>query len=72
MRQAIDGYTRNAAWASYDEDRKGSLEPDMLADIVVLSNDIFSLAPSRLAETEVAVTIFNGKVVYQRSTETDN
>jgi predicted amidohydrolase YtcJ len=72
LRQAIDGYTRNAAWASYDEDRKGSLKPDMLADIVILSKDIFSLAPARLAETEVMVTIFDGKVVYQRSTETDN
>jgi predicted amidohydrolase YtcJ len=72
LKQAIDGYTRDAAWASFDEDRKGSLEPDMLADIVILSKDIFSLAPSRLAETEVMVTIFDGKVVYQRSTETDN
>jgi predicted amidohydrolase YtcJ len=44
----------------------------MLADIVILSKDIFSLAPARLAETEVMVTIFDGKVVYQRSTETDN
>ena len=72
LRQAIDAYTRDAAWASFDEHRKGSLERDMLADIVVLTKDIFSLPPARLAETEVAVTIFDGKVVYQRSAETDN
>ena len=72
LRQAIDAYTRGAAWASFDEHRKGSLERDMLADIVVLTKDIFSLPASRLTEAEVAVTIFDGRIVYQRSTETDN
>jgi predicted amidohydrolase YtcJ len=72
LSQAIDAYTRNAAWASFDEHRKGSLERDMLADIVILSKDIFALPTTRLSETEVVVTIFDGKVVYQKSTETDN
>jgi predicted amidohydrolase YtcJ len=72
LNQAIDAYTRNAAWASFDEHRKGSLEPNMLADIVVLSRDIFSLPPSRLAEATVAVTIFDGRVVYQRPASTDD
>ena len=67
LQQAIDAYTRNAAWASFDEHRKGSLERDMLADLVVLSKDIFALPPAGLAEAEVAVTIFDGKVVFQRS-----
>ena len=72
LKQAIDAYTRDAAWASYDEHRKGSLERDMLADIVVLSQDIFSVSPARIAETDVAVTIFDGRIVYRRSTSTDN
>lgn len=72
LRQAIDAYTRGAAWASFDEHRKGSLGRDMLADIVILSKDVFALPVSRLTEAEVAVTIFDGKIVYQRSTETDN
>lgn len=72
LEQALDAYTRGAAWASFDEHRKGSLARDMLADIVILTKDIFSLAPGRLAETDVAVTIFDGKIVYQRPTETDN
>ncbi len=71
LRQAIDAYTRNAAWASFDEHRKGSIQRDMLADLVVLSKDIFALPPKRLAETEVAVTIFDGRIVFQRSTQTD-
>ena len=70
--QAVSAYTKTAAWASFDEHRKGSLERDMLADIVVLTKDIFTLPPARLSEVEVAQTIFDGRIVYQRSTETDN
>ena len=66
MRKAIDAYTRDAAWASFDELRKGMLARDMLADIVVLTDDIFSGPASRLTTTEVAVTIADGKVVYRR------
>jgi predicted amidohydrolase YtcJ len=64
--EAIRAYTSGAAWASFDEQRKGTLEADMLADIVVLSADIFDLAPDKLAEAEVVVTIVDGKIVYQR------
>ena len=68
LTRAIDAYTSGAAWASFDEQRKGTLTPGMLADIVVLSGDIFSqkAKPSGLASTRVAVTVFDGKVVYQR------
>jgi predicted amidohydrolase YtcJ len=66
LRKAIQVYTRDAAWASFDEGRKGTLSRDMLADIVVLSDDIFSAPPARLTTTEVAVTIADGKVVYRR------
>ena len=66
IRQAIQAYTRDGAWASFDEQRKGTLARDMLADIVVLSDDIFSGPPARLLETEVVVTIADGKVVYRR------
>ncbi|HEX8028471.1 MAG TPA: amidohydrolase [Vicinamibacterales bacterium] len=66
LRQGIDAYTRGGAWASFDEQRKGLLARDMLADIVVLSDDIFAGPASRLTTTEVAVTIVDGKVVYRR------
>ena len=66
VRKAIDAYTRDAAWASFDDLRKGMLARDMLADIVVLTDDIFSGPASRLTTTEVAVTIADGKVVYRR------
>ena len=66
LRRAIQVYTRDGAWASFDEQRKGTLARDMLADIVVLADDIFSAPPARLTTTEVAVTIADGKVVYRR------
>jgi predicted amidohydrolase YtcJ len=66
LEQAVSAYTRGAAWASYDEQRKGILDREMLADLVILSKDIFALPPSRLREAEVMVTIADGKVVYRR------
>lgn len=67
---AIDGYTSGAAWASFDEQRKGTLAKGMLADIVVLSSDIFDAPPERILDARVEVTIFDGKVVYDRSAAT--
>jgi predicted amidohydrolase YtcJ len=69
---ALDASTRQAAWMSFDEHRKGSLAPDMLADVVVLSKDILSLPADRLSEAEVRVTIFAGKVVFQKPAESEN
>jgi predicted amidohydrolase YtcJ len=66
LRKALEVYTRDGAWASFDEQRKGTLTRDMLADIVVLTEDIFSGPASHLTTTEVAVTIADGKVVYRR------
>ena len=66
LRSVIDAYTGQAAFASYDEQRKGRLAPGMLADIVILSSDIFQNPPQSLKDTAVTVTIFDGKVVYRR------
>jgi predicted amidohydrolase YtcJ len=63
---AIDGYTSGAAYASFDEQRKGTLARGMLADIVVLSTDIFSAPRERVLDATVEVTIFDGKVVFER------
>ena len=66
LKRAVDGFTSVPARASFDEQRKGILKKGMLADIVVLSRDIFSASESELARTTVAVTIFDGKIVYRR------
>jgi predicted amidohydrolase YtcJ len=71
LKSAIDAYTATAAYASFDEQRKGSITPGMLADIVVLTDDIFA-SPKALSTAKVAVTIFDGKVVYNRDQKTTN
>jgi predicted amidohydrolase YtcJ len=65
LKSAINGWTSGAAWASFDEHRKGSLKAEMLADLVILSNDIFAGA-ANLASAEIVMTIFDGKIVYRR------
>jgi predicted amidohydrolase YtcJ len=70
--RTIEAYTREAAWASFDEHRKGTIERDMLADLVVLTNDVFASPQGRLADIEVAVTIFDGRVVYSRGSDSND
>jgi predicted amidohydrolase YtcJ len=65
IKPAIDAYTAVAAWGSFDDQRKGSITPGMLADLVVLSDDILA-APGKLSTAAVVATIFDGKVVYRR------
>lgn len=67
LKSAINAFTSGAAWASFDEHRKGMIKPGMLADLVVLSSDILKDAPEALATAEVNVTIFDGKIVYERN-----
>jgi hypothetical protein len=71
LKSAIDAYTATAAYASFDEQRKGSITPGMLADIVVLTDNIFA-SPNALATAKVAVTIFDGKIVYKRGAKTSS
>lgn len=66
VEQAVHAYTVAAAFASGEEAIKGSLTPGKLADLVVLSEDIFSIEPARIPDVEVDMTILNGEVVCER------
>jgi predicted amidohydrolase YtcJ len=68
LKAAVNAYTAGSAWASFDEQRKGTLTEGMLADIVILSRDIFSAKarPADLASTRAVLTVFDGKIVYRR------
>ncbi len=69
MRAAIAAHTINAAYSTFEEDIKGSLEPGKLADIVVLSEDLLTVPRDRLLKTKVRYTIVGGRVVYESSGE---
>jgi predicted amidohydrolase YtcJ len=63
---AIDAYTSQAAYLSFDEDEKGTLAPGRLADFVILATDIFTTAPSSPADLAPVTTVFGGRVVFER------
>ena len=63
---ALRHFTRDAAFAGFDEHDKGTLAPGLLADFVVLSEDILEGGPERLLEAEVERTIFGGTTVFER------
>jgi len=64
--EAVRAFTRGSAFAEFEESRKGTIESGMLADLVVLSDDIFSIDPVRIREAKVVMTIFNGRVVFEQ------
>ncbi len=66
--QAVHAYTLGAAYASGEAHLKGSLSPGKLADLVVLSRDIFRIPPMEILDTSVDMTIFDGEPVYERAT----
>jgi predicted amidohydrolase YtcJ len=63
--QAVIAYTRGSAYAESKEREKGMLKKGMLADLSVLSQDIFSVPPPELPKTESELTIIGGKIVYE-------
>lgn len=63
--QAIDGYTIGAAFAGRREKTEGSIEVGKLADLIILSQNVFDIDPHRIAATKVVTTIVGGRIVYQ-------
>ena len=63
--QAVDGYTLGAAFAGRREKTEGSLEVGKLADLIIISQNIFDINPHKIGATKVMTTIVGGRVVYQ-------
>ena len=61
----VYGYTMGGAYSSFEENIKGSIELGKLADIVVLSEDIFKEDPNNIRHVEVEMTILDGKIIYE-------
>jgi hypothetical protein len=64
--EAVLAYTLGGAYASFEEHLKGSLAPGKFADLAVLTGDIFSVAPERIPDVRVAMTVVGGEVLYER------
>lgn len=64
--EAVEAYTKGAAYAEFAEDRKGSLEPGMFADAVVLDDCPFE-NPERIEDIAVDVTVLDGRVAHRRT-----
>jgi predicted amidohydrolase YtcJ len=62
---ALRHFTADAAYASFDEDAKGTLVPGKLADLVVLSEDIAEGPPGRILETRVLLTVMGGRDTFR-------
>ncbi len=66
IEDAIKCYTINSAYASFEENIKGSIEAGKLADLIVLSNDILTIDPVKIKDAQVEMTVFDGKIIYSK------
>jgi len=64
--QALRSYTLDAAFGAFEEKAKGSIEPGKLADFTVFTRDLMTIPENQILDTEVAMTILGGKVVFQQ------
>jgi predicted amidohydrolase YtcJ len=62
---ALRHFTRDGAYASFEEKEKGTLTPGKLADFVVLSQDILTAAPEQILKTQVLLTVMGGRETYR-------
>lgn len=64
VEEALKSYTSRAAYASFEENIKGSLVPGKLADFVILESNLFDIKPSEIRNVKVLKTIVGGELVY--------
>jgi predicted amidohydrolase YtcJ len=64
--EAVSAYTAGSAYAEFQDAEKGTIARGKLADLVILSDDIFSMPPASIKDVKVMTTIVGGKVVFQR------
>jgi predicted amidohydrolase YtcJ len=68
--EAVEAYTMGSAYAEFQEKEKGSITPGKLADMVLVSDDIFSIAPEKIRDVGVLKTFIGGRLVFDRDTTT--
>ncbi|MBO6606003.1 MAG: amidohydrolase [Psychroserpens sp.] len=65
--QALKSYTLDAAYGAFEEEIKGSIHPGKLADFTIYNQDLMTVDENQILDTEIVMTIFDGKVVYQKT-----
>lgn len=65
LADTLMAYTRDAAYAEFQEHQKGQLRPGYLADMVLLSHDIFSVPPQDVLQVKPVLTMCDGRIVYR-------
>jgi len=65
VEEAVRAYTMGSAYAEFQEHEKGTIAPGKLADLVILSRDIFKIDPKEIEKVTVVMTIMDGRVVYE-------
>jgi predicted amidohydrolase YtcJ len=63
--EAVRAFTYGSAYAEFQENEKGTLEVGKLADLVIISDDIFSIDPVKIRDAKVLTTVVDGKIVYE-------
>ena len=66
VKEALRAYTRTSAYALFEEERRGSLEPGKIADLIVMDRDLFTVPTEEIKEARVLLTIKNGGIVFNR------
>jgi len=64
VEEALRAYTQGSAYAAFEEKDQGTISPGKLADVVVLSEDLFRIPPERIKDARVEITIVGGRIVY--------
>jgi len=67
LEECILGYTRDAAYAEFQENQKGQIREGYLADLVLFSHDLFELDPEDIRMARPVMTMVDGKIVYEAS-----
>ena len=64
--EALHAYTAAGAWLTREENLKGTIAPNKLADLVVIDRDYFGVAEAEIKEIDVLMTVVGGEILYDR------
>ncbi|MCH7571914.1 MAG: amidohydrolase family protein, partial [Planctomycetes bacterium] len=66
IEEAIRAYTLGTAYANFEDESKGSIEPGKIANLTVLSKNLLHIPPEEIPSAEVLFTIVSGRIVYEK------